>query len=132
MITPTLTVIRHDVAVVMRMYWSWIDCEYYNFCKIHMYNMWLLRMIVLILSLIRAPIIVLNNLRAINFSTSELCLFLVLVFFFFFFEGGGIIWALLLYRYFKQLKETIFWFVKKFDKYPLLLYASCMQCTLRQ
>lgn len=43
-------------------------------------------MIVLILSLIRAPIIVLNNLRAINFSTSELCLFLVLGFFF---EGGG-------------------------------------------
>lgn len=44
-------------------------------------------MIVLILSLIRAPIIVLNNLRAINFSTSELCLFLVLGFFFR--EGGG-------------------------------------------
>lgn len=38
-------------------------------------------MIVLILSLIRAPIIVLNNLRAINFSTNELCLFLVLGFF---------------------------------------------------
>lgn len=45
-------------------------------------------MIVLILSLIRAPIIVLNNLRAINFSTSELCLFLVLGFFFLR-EGGG-------------------------------------------
>lgn len=44
-------------------------------------------MIVLILSLIRAPIIVLNNLRAINFSTSELCLFLVLGFFFLR-EGG--------------------------------------------
>lgn len=125
MIASTLTVIRHDIAVVMRMYWSvWVV----QLLCTHVQNVIINNDCLNFVPNIKGPKYGTEQFTCNKFFLQVYC---VCFWCCFMFEGKShlLIWTLLLYRYFKQSKEMIWWFVKKSDKYPLVFYASCRQCT---